>query len=689
MPSPATSSSSSPPASVTSSSAASVGSFSSAAAKVNPVTGAPYSNRYQKLLSKRKKLPVWGLKQKFLEALAKREVVIVAAAPGSGKSTQIPQFVVEAGYGSREKQIACTQPRRLVATSLSRRVAQEMDVKIGEEVGYSVQFEEYGSPKTILKYMTDGVLLREVQSDRFLEKYRVIILDEVHLRTLATDVLLAYLKKMVVMNAQSGLKLVLLSAQTEAKIFRDYFDGSQIVQATSTPYAVENIYVKEQVRDFVGAAIEKVAQILVSEPPGDILVFLTGEEEIEACCWRLKKVVSDLGDKVGQINICPLHSTLTLAMQKLVFKGTPPASKKGPIGRKVVVSTDIAESSLTLNGIVYVIDSGFTKQKVYNPCQHVESLLFVPAPKASISRRSGCARRSAPGKCFKLYTEKFFDDAQPQVSPEIHRANLRDTILQLKKLGVSDLLHLDFLDPPPAETFQQAYDALKCLGALDTEGNLTKLGEQMTEFPLDPQMSKMIIASPEFHCSNEVLSIAAMLSVPNCFLRPMESQISADEAKAKFNHVMGDHFALLNVYHAYKQENGDASWCEKNYISQATLKLADSVRSQLVSIMHKLNLQLCSTDINSCDYFNNIRKSILAGYFMQAARIEDSGHYLTLKSNHFVDLHPSTCLTSKPTWVVYNDFVLASRNFIRIVTDVRGEWLLDIAPHYFQVSTLL
>lgn len=660
-----------------------------AVSEVNSVEGSPLSRRCRKMLESRRKLPVWAQREKFLGTLAKHQIVVVAAPPGSGKSTQIPQFVIEAGYASNGKQIACTQPRRLVAMALCHRVAQEMNVNLGEKVGYSVQFEDFCGPNTVLRYLTDGVLLRQALFDRLLEMYGVIILDEAHLRTLATDVLLAYLKKLLATNARPDLKLVIMCTQFEAKKFRDYFKGARIVQPCATLNPVEINYTEDIVRDFVEAAVERVAQILESETDGDVIVFLTGVEEIETFCWRLGKVVANLGDKIGPVRVLPLHSTVPVDVQKKIFKGAlPPTRKGGPAGRKVVVSTDIAESSLAIDGIVYVVDCGYTKQKVYNARLRVESLLILPISRASAQRRAGCARRSASGKCFRLYSQKFFEAAQLQVYPEILRANLASTILQLKKLGIDDFLHLELMDPPPAETITRAIETLKYLGALDEEGCLTNIGKLMSEFPLDPQMSRMIVSSPQFCCSNEILSIASMLSVPNCFLRPVENQQAADEARANFSHINGDHLTLLNVYHAYKLCNGDSTWCKNNFINQAVLRLAEGVRNQLATIMQKLNLELCSPDFNSSSYYDNIRKGLLAGYFMQVAQLEHSGYYAIVKDHHIVDIHPSSCLASRPAWVMYNDFVLGSRNFIRIITDVCSEWLVDVAPHYFRIAAI-
>ncbi|EFH54707.1 hypothetical protein ARALYDRAFT_349295 [Arabidopsis lyrata subsp. lyrata] len=618
---------------------------------INKWNGKPYSQRYYDILEKRRTLPVWLQKEEFLKTLNSNQTLILVGETGSGKTTQIPQFVIDAVDAEtsdkrRKWLVGCTQPRRVAAMSVSRRVAEEMDVTIGEEVGYSIRFEDCSSPRTVLKYLTDGMLLREAMADPLLERYKVIILDEAHERTLATDVLFGLLKE--VLKNRPDLKLVVMSATLEAEKFQDYFSGAPLMKVPGRLHPVEIFYTQEPERDYLEAAIRTVVQIHMCEPPGDILVFLTGEEEIEDACRKINKEVGNLGDQVGPIKVVPLYSTLPPAMQQKIFDPAPePVTEGGPPGRKIVVSTNIAETSLTIDGIVYVIDPGFAKQKVYNPRIRVESLLVSPISKASAHQRSGRA------------------------------------------------------------------------------GNLTKTGEIMSEFPLDPQMAKMLIVSPEFNCSNEILSVSAMLSgppftfiflfllplvsirvrlssavtsvgsaypwlggvlIPNCFIRPREAQKAADEAKARFGHIDGDHLTLLNVYHAFKQHNEDPNWCYENFINNRAMKSADNVRQQLVRIMSRFNLKMCSTDFNSRDYYINIRKAMLAGYFMQVAHLERTGHYLTVKDNQVVHLHPSNCLDHKPEWVIYNEYVLTSRNFIRTVTDIRGEWLVDVASHYYDLS---
>ena len=651
---------------------------------VNPWTGRPYTPKYYEILKKRKDLPVWQQQEEFTETLAKNQTLILVGETGSGKTTQVPQFVVEAGYTKDGKMCVCTQPRRVAAMSVARRVADEMDVTIGEEVGYSIRFEEATGPKTFMKYSTDGMLLREAMTDPLLSRYSVIVIDDAHERTLATDVLFGLLKE--VLLKREDLKVVVMSATLEAEKFQGYFLEAPLMRVPGRLHPVEIFYTQDPERDYLEAAIRTAVQIHACEPPGDILIFLTGEEEIEDACAKIRREIGNAGDKVGDAKVVPLYASLPPQQQQRIFDEAPPP-RNGIAGRKIVVSTNIAETSLTIDGIVYVLDPGFSKQKVYNPRIRVESLLVSPISRASAHQRAGRAGRTRPGKCFRLYTEASFKkDLQEQTYPEILRSNLGSVVLQLKKLGIDDLVHFDFMDPPAPETLMRALELLNYLGALDDDGNLTKVGKVMSEFPLDPQLAKMVCVSPQFTCANEILTITAMLSVPNPFIRPRDQQKEADDAKAQFSHVEGDHLTLLNAYHAFKQNGEDSQWAWNNYLNFRAMKSADNVRSQLMRIANRYDMNLRSTEFTSRDYYLNIRKAILSGYFMQVAHLERKGSYLTVKDNQEVSLHPSTCLDNKPQWVVYNEFVLTTKNYIRTCTTVEGAWLIEIAPHYFDLS---
>jgi len=483
------------------------------------------------------------------------QILVFVGETGSGKTTQIPQFILYDELPQlTNHQVACTQPRRVAAMSVAKRVADELDVKLGEEVGYSIRFEDVTGPKTILKYMTDGMLLREAMSDPELSRYACIILDEAHERTLATDILMGLMKDIV--RKRPDLKVIIMSATLDAQKFQKYFFNAPLLAVPGRTFPVTIYYTPEPEKDYLEAALRTVLQIHANEAQGDILLFLTGEEEIEDACRKLSFEADHLMEETdcGPLKAYPLYGSLPPAQQQRIFDPAPPPLRPGGTpGRKVVVSTNIAETSLTIDGIVYVVDPGFSKQKVYNPRIRVESLLVSPISKASAQQRAGRAGRTRPGKCFRLYTEEAFKkELIEQTYPEILRSNLGNTVLELKKLGIDNLVTFDFMDPPAPETMMRALEELNYLACLDDEGELTALGRLAAEFPLDPQLAVMLVSSPEFYCSNEILSLTSLLSVPSVFIRPASKRNQADEMKKQFAHPEGDHLTLLNVYHAFK-----------------------------------------------------------------------------------------------------------------------------------------
>lgn len=611
------------------------------------------------------------------------QILVFVGETGSGKTTQIPQFVLFDDLPHfNGKFVACTQPRRVAAMSVAQRVANEMDVKLGEEVGYSIRFDDVTGPRTILKYMTDGMLLREAMHDHNLSRYSCIILDEAHERTLSTDILMGLLKEVAL--RRPDLKIVIMSATLDAQKFQKYFNDAPLLAVPGRTHPVEIFYTPEPERDYVEAALRTVLQIHATEPEGDILLFLTGEEEIEDACRKISLEADEMIREAdaGPLKVYPLYGTLPPAQQQRIFDPAPPPSRPGgPPGRKVIVSTNVAETSLTIDGIVYVVDPGFSKQKVYNPRIRVESLLVSPISKASAQQRAGRAGRTRPGKCFRLYTEAAFKkELIEQTYPEILRSNLANTVLELKKLGIDDLVHFDLMDPPAPETLMRALEELNYLACLDDDGDLTTLGKMASEFPLDPALAVMLISSPEFYCSNEILSLTALLSVPQIFVRPATARKRADEMKALFSHPDGDHLSMLNVYHAFKGPEAQADakkWCHEHFLSLRALQSADNVRQQLKRIMEKNELELLSTSFEDKNYYTNIRRALVSGFFMQVAKKEPSGkQYKTVKDDQSVLLHPSTVLQAESEWVVYNEFVLTTKNYVRTVTSVRPEWLL-------------
>ncbi|XP_066437664.1 pre-mRNA-splicing factor ATP-dependent RNA helicase DHX16 isoform X2 [Eleutherodactylus coqui] len=626
----------------------------------------------------RRSLPVFPYRSDLLKAIANHQILIIEGETGSGKTTQIPQYLHEEGYTHKGMKIGCTQPRRVAAMSVASRVAQEMAVKLGNEVGYSIRFEDCTSERTVLKYMTDGMLLREFLTEPDLASYSVIIIDEAHERTLHTDVLFGLIKDIA--RFRPGLKVLVSSATLNTERFSSFFDDAPIFRIPGRRYPVDIYYTKAPEADYLEACVVSVLQIHVTQPTGDILVFLTGQEEIEACCEMLQERCRRLGSKIAEMLILPIYANLPSDMQAKIFDPTPPGA------RKVVVATNIAETSLTIDGIIYVIDPGFCKQKSYNARTGMESLIVTPCSKASANQRAGRAGRVAAGKCFRLYTAwAYKNEMEDATVPEIQRTNLGNVVLLLKSLGINDLIHFDFMDPPPHETLVLALEQLYALGALNHLGELTKLGRRMAELPVDPMLSKMILASEKYGCSEQILTIAAMLSVNNAiFYRPKDKLVHADTARANFTVPGGDHMVLLNVYTQWVETGHSLQWCYENFIQARSLRRARDVREQLEGLMARIEIELTSCEGDTVP----IRKAITAGYFYHTARLTRSG-YKTVKQQQSVFIHPNSSLhEEQPRWVIYHELVFTTKEFMRQIIEIDSSWLLEVAPHYYRSKEL-
>ncbi|XP_006359631.1 probable pre-mRNA-splicing factor ATP-dependent RNA helicase [Solanum tuberosum] len=627
------------------------------------------------LQEQRQSLPIYKLKKELVQAVHDNQVLVVIGETGSGKTTQVTQYLAEAGYTTRGK-IGCTQPRRVAATSVAKRVAEEFGCRLGEEVGYAIRFEDCTGPETVIKYMTDGMLWREILIDDNLSQYSVIMLDEAHERTINTDVLFGLLKQLL--KRRPDLRLIVTSATLDAEKFSGYFFDCNIFTIPGRTFPVEILYTKQPESDYLDASLITVMQIHLTEPEGDILLFLTGQEEIDYACQCLYERMKGLGKNVPELIILPVYSALPSEMQSRIFDPAPPGK------RKVVVATNIAEASLTIDGIYYVIDPGFAKQNVYNPKQGLDSLVITPISQASAKQRAGRAGRTGPGKCYRLYTESaFHSEMSPTAVPEIQRINLGNTVIMMKAMGINDLLSFDFMDPPTPQALISAMEQLYTLGALDEEGLLTKLGRKMAEFPLDPPLSKMLLASVDFGCSDEILTIIAMIQTGNVFYRPREKQAQADQKKAKFFQPEGDHLTLLAVYEAWKAKNFSGPWCFENFVQSRSLRRAQDVRKQLLSIMDKYKLDVVSAGKN----FAKIQKAIGAGFFFHAARKDPQEGYRTLVENQPVYIHPSSALFQRqPDWVIYHELVMTTKEYMREVTVVDPKWLVELAPRFFKTA---
>lgn len=625
------------------------------------------------ILEQRQSLPIFKLREQLLEAIHDNQVLIVIGETGSGKTTQMTQYLAESGYCSRGR-IGCTQPRRVAAMSVAKRVAEEFGCRLGQEVGYSIRFEDCTSPETMIKYMTDGMLLREALNDADMTVYSVIMLDEAHERTIHTDVLFGLLKAAI--RKRPDLKLIVTSATLDAEKFSHYFFDCPIFTIPGRTFPVEIMYTREPEADYLEACIITVMQIHLSEPVGDVLLFLTGQEEIDTCCEILHNRMKMLGSDVPELIILPVYSSLPSEMQSRIFDPAPPGT------RKCIVATNIAEASLTIDGIYYVIDPGFSKLNVYDPKLGMDSLVVTPISQASARQRAGRAGRTGPGKCFRLYTETAYkNEMLPTTVPEIQRTNLGNTVLMLKAMGINDLLNFDFMDPPPPQTLIAAMEQLYALGSLDEEGLLTRLGRKMAEFPLEPKLSKVLLASVELGCSEEVLTIVSMLSVEGVFYRPKEKQSQADQKRAKFFQPEGDHLTFLAVYEAWKSSKFSNPWCYENFIQARAMRRAMDIRKQLLTIMDRHHLDVISCGKN----YNLIRMAITSGFFMHAAKKDPQEGYRTLVEGTPVYIHPSSALFNKnPEWVMYHQLVLTTREYMREAMTIEPKWLIQLAPKFFR-----
>jgi pre-mRNA-splicing factor ATP-dependent RNA helicase DHX16 len=628
----------------------------------------------------RESLPMFTYRDEILAAIDEYQVLIVVGETGSGKTTQLPQYLHESGVTKRGM-VGCTQPRRVAAMSVAARVAEEMACKLGNEVGYSVRFEDATSEKTVIKYMTDGMLLREFMTDPSLSTYSVLIIDEAHERTLNTDVLFGLVKDIA--RFRPDFKLLISSATMDAQKFSEYFDDAPIFNVPGRKFPVDIHYTPQPEANYLHAAVTTIFQIHTTQPRGDILVFLTGQDEIDAAAENLQETCRKLGDKVAEMIIAPIYANLPSELQSKIFEPTPPGA------RKVVLATNIAETSITIDGVVYVIDPGFNKENVYNPKTGMSSLVISPCSRASVNQRSGRAGRSAPGKCFRLFTKwAYWNELDESTTPEIQRTNLGNVVLLLKSIGINDLLEFDFLDKPPPETLMRSLEQLYALGALNVRGELTKIGRQMAEFPTDPMLAKSLLAAAEYDCVEEVLSIVAMLQESSAlFYRPKDKALHADQARASFTKPGGDHLTLLNIWNQWVDTNFSYQWTKENFLQHRSLMRARDVRDQLSRLCERVEIPI--TGESNPDHVA-VQKALTAGFFYNTARLNRDGQsYRGVKSGQTVYIHPSSTMFEKGAkWILYYELVLTTKEYVRSVIEIKPEWLQQVAPHYYKKSDL-
>ncbi|CAL5193656.1 unnamed protein product [Lathyrus oleraceus] len=644
----------------------------------------------QKIAQQRKSLPIASVEKRLIEEVRKNDILIIVGETGSGKTTLI----------------GITQPRRVAAVTVAKRVADECGVELGQKVGYSVRFDDSTSNSTRIKYMTDGLLLREALLDPYLSKYSVIIVDEAHERTVHTDVLLGLLKRVQVArsnsigdgrnlnngNKSSPLKLIIMSASLDARTFSEYFGDAKAVHIQGRQFPVDLFYTRFPETDYLDAALITIFQVHLGEAPGDILVFLTGQEEIEAVERLINERLTKLPEGSQKLLPVPIFAALPSEQQMRAFAPAPSGF------RKVILATNIAETSITIPGIKYVIDPGLVKARSYDPGKGMESLIVLPTSKSQALQRSGRAGREGPGKCFRLYPENEFEKLEDSTMPEIKRCNLANVILQLKALGVDDILGFDFIEKPSRTAIVKSLEQLFLLGALTDECQLSDpVGWQMARLPLDPIYSKALILASEYNCLEEMLITVAMLSVESIFYTPRDKYEEVRTATKCFASPEGDHITLINVYRAAtdllekrtmdtnkaKSEKVLRKWCKENFINSRSLRHARDIHRQIRGHVQQMGLKLASCG----DDMLQFRRCLVASFFLNAAVKQPDGTYRALASGEVVQIHPSSVLfRKKPECIIFNELIQTSNKFVRNLTRVDNLWLTELAPQFYAMQ---
>ncbi|CAI2349570.1 unnamed protein product [Caenorhabditis sp. 36 PRJEB53466] len=649
-----------------------------------------HNNPYASLniQQQRIRLPIFKNRGHILYMCERYRTVIIVGETGCGKSTQVPQFLLEAGWAADGRQIAITQPRRVAVVTLATRVAEEKDCILGHDVGYTVRFDDVSDKDTKVKFMTDGLLLREILVDPLLSRYSIIMIDEAHERSCNTDILLGLLRK--IMQVRNDLRIIVSSATLDAQLFKDFFemnesenaekDTAAIISVEGRTHPVAVHHTKTSVPDYCQAAVDTVLNIHKHEMAGDILVFLTGQDEVEDVCEKLRDASQSLRN-VDRLWVVPCYGALPAREQMKAFDSTPYGT------RKVVVATNIAEASITIPGICYVIDTGFVKLRAVNSRHGVESLMRVTISQSSAEQRAGRAGRIRPGKAYRLYPESELAKMADGTVPEIQRCHLAATILQLKALGIQNVHKFHYLSPPPSWSMINGLELLYALGAVDETSALTSpLGVQMAEFPLPPMHSKCLLKSGELECSEEMVTIVAMMQIQDVFVTPFRSRHQADVMRKKFSVEEGDHMTMLNVFTKFVEAGRSKKWCFEHFVNYRGLMRADNVRSQLVRLLKRFEIPKisCKGLLNASE---NIRRCLVTGFFSQAAKYHYTGKYMTVKEEFAFNMYKGSSIMFKkdyPPWVIFTEVMQDS---IRDVTVIEPEWLYELAPHYYEFGT--
>ena len=647
-------------------------------------------------------LPISCRAADIVTAISEHQVVIIAGETGSGKTTQIPKMCLEAGLGIEAK-IGCTQPRRLAALSISQRIAEELDVTWGKEVGCKIRFDDRSSPDTYIKLMTDGILLAETQGDPLLSEYNAIIIDEAHERSLNIDFLLGYLKGLLARRPE--LKLLITSATIDTQSFSEAFGRAPIFEVSGRVYPVETIYSPldtafEEAGDltYIDAAVRTAEEIATEPGAGDVLIFMPGERDIREARDLLEARAG------SAVEIVPLFGRLSSGEQQRVFA---PAAR-----RKVILATNIAETSLTIPGIRYVIDPGLARMSRYNPRTRTRRLPIEPIAQSSANQRKGRSGRVQNGVCIRLYSEEDFLARPAFTQPEIQRANLAEVILRMKAFRLGEIETFPFINPPSPAAIDGGYKLLQELGALDNSRSLTELGRNLARLPIDPTLGRMLLQAQHEHATRELLIIAAGLSIQDPRERPLDQKDAAAAAHKRFADPRSDFLTLLNIWNAVHEEwermrtqNQRRKFCKAHFLSYLRMREWQDLHGQLHYALEDLGT-LRINESNAA--YEAIHRAILAGLLGHVATHAERNLYRG-PGNRQLNVFPGSVLfhravpqkrkapaqthlrrdhaeSGQPEWIVAGEVVETSQLFARTLAGIEPEWIVELAAHLVKTT---
>ena len=626
---------------------------------------------------KKEQLAINQYKDQIVETVKNNPVVVIEAPTGSGKTTQIPQILFNAGLNEQGR-IGVTQPRRIAAFAVSNRIAYEMDVELGRLVGYKMRFDDMTSIHTQIKIMTDGILLEELRSDPGLLKYSIIMVDEAHERSLNIDFILGLLKE--ILKHRKDFKVVVSSATINAKLFSRFFNNAPIISVKTKPYPVGIEYLPLEKKDNPELLQQKIIDIIASleerEVKGDVLIFLPGEQSIKDCCERIR--VLNVNNNFSMV-ILPLYARLSHEDQKRVFDEF--LNK-----RKIVIATNIAETSITIDGIVHVIDPGYSKLNYYNPRTFTAFLESKPISKASCDQRMGRAGRTAPGVVYRLYSQGDYINRDEYTKEEIYRTDLSEVVLRMGDLGISHYSEFDFISPPKKGAILSAIETLVFIGALNDNQRLTDIGKKMVDFPLEPRLSRILVESVLKYpkVANNVLIILSFLSAKSPFLYPHGEEIESRQAQKKFAVKGGDFFSWINLFNQYKKAKDKEKFCKTNYIDERTINEIINIHSQLKDMLKDRNYSIK----DKFDY-NNIIRSICTGLKQYICKkdIKKRNTYYSVTEKD-IRIHPGSFLFGQtPEWIIGGEIVNTGRTYIRTASPIPEEIIKkDFSDAYLSIT---